>query len=195
MRKWNLALLALAVLLIPTALQAQVKIAIIDLDRALVQSARGQAAQQELVAYQATLQDAIEATQNQLLGVEQRIQTQQRVLSDEVLADLNLDRERLTRQLNRQIEDANLDMEAKQAELFSPVLNDLAGVVDEYVQAQGITLVLPPDAVVYAAAELDITDAVIALYNERQATTSSTPAPAPATPAAPEAPPAGGTGQ
>ncbi len=193
MRKWNLAPLALAFLLTPTLLQAQVKIAVIDLDRAIVQSARGQTAQQELVAYQATLQDAIEATQNQLLGVESQIQTQQRVLSDERLQELNLDRERLTRQLNRQIEDANLDMEAKQAELFSPVLTDLAGVVDEYVQAEGITLVLPPDAVVYHSAETDITDAVIALYNQRQPAASSTPAPAPATPEAPAT--EGGTGQ
>lgn len=191
MRKWNLASLALALLLTPTALAAQVKIAIIDLDRALTQSARGQAAQQELVAYQATLQDAIEATQNQLLGVESQIQTQQRVLSDERLQELNLDRERLTRQLNRQIEDANLDMDAKRSELYSPVLSEVATVVEEYVQSEGITLVLPPDAVVYAAADTDITDAVIALYNERQTASSPTPAPA-----APEAPAAGGgTGQ
>jgi outer membrane protein len=192
MRKWNLLLLA--VLLTPTALVAQVKIAILDLDRAMVESARGQAAQQELVAYQAELAAGIEATQDQLAGMQQRAQTQQRVLSEEALNALSLDMERLNRQLDRQVEDANLEMESKQAEVYNPVLTDLVAVVEEYVDREGITLVLPPDAVIYAAEETNITDAIIAMFNERQpaAATSSTPAPEPPAPAAPAE---GATGQ
>jgi outer membrane protein len=185
MRKWTFVLMAL---LTPLALQAQTKIGIMDFDRAVVESERGKVVQAELVAYQTTLAAEIEATQDQLAGAQQRQQTGQRVLNEAALQELSLTIERLTRQLNRQIEDAELEMQLKQQDLFNPVLDELATVVEEFVDAEGFTLILPPDAVIYAAEETNITQQIIDRYNASPAGAATAPATT-TPPAAPEPPP------
>lgn len=184
MRKSTIAPMALmatffAVALAPSALLAQTKIGIMDFDRGVIESERGIGVRAEIEAYQAELASQIEATQDQLAGAQQRYQTGQRVLNETALNELNLQIQRLTTQLNRQLEDADLEMQLKQQELFNPVLNELAAIVETFVQEQGYTLILPPDAVIYASPESDITSQIIERYN------ASTASAAPAAPAAP----------
>ena len=100
--------------------------------------------------------------------------------------------DRLEVQIKRKQEDAQVSYQKESAALLGPLQNEIAGALNTYAQANGITLVLDANRVpiIYAAQSLDITRAFIDDYNRKYpATPATTIAPA-TTPAAAKPSPA-----
>lgn len=96
--------------------------------------------------------------------------------------------DRLEVQIKRKQEDAQASYQKDSVALLEPLQNHIAGSLNAYAQAKGITLVLDANRVpiVYAAQTIEITRAFIDDYNRKNpgapATTTTTTVPA-ATPA------------
>lgn len=90
--------------------------------------------------------------------------------------------DRLEVQIKRKQEDAQVAYQKESVAVLNPLQNEIAGALNAYAQANGITLVLDANRVpiIYAAQSLDITRAFIDDYNRKYPATLITPAATPA---------------
>jgi outer membrane protein len=182
----NLKLILFALFLLPVSLAAQsgVKVGVVNFERAALESNDGIAASEALQAYYDGLSQTLIATETELADASTRLEQQQRALSPQALTQLQNDIARLQTQLQRDAEDAELDMTAEQAELLNPVYDKAQQVVLAYAEEQRFTLILDASAgVIYASSAADVTNEVIRRMND-DSTAGAVPLPA----APPEAP-------
>lgn len=97
--------------------------------------------------------------------------------------------DRLEVQIKRKQEDAQISFQRETAAVLDPLQNDIAGALNAYAQAKGITLVLDANRVpiIYAAQSIDITRSFIDDYNRKNPGGPATTK-APTTTAAPARP-------
>jgi outer membrane protein len=114
-------------------------------------------------------------------------------LSDSAKNDLYKNIEFKKKGLQREVEDAQADLEADQQKLLSQLGQKILAVIEKYSRDNGITMVLdvsnPQTSVLYASPSVDITKEIIDLYDKSTATGGApapAPAPKPATTSAPK---------
>jgi outer membrane protein len=182
----NLKLTLFAILLLPVAALAQstVKVGVVDFERAALESDDGIAASEGLQVYYDGLTEGLLATETELADAQTRLEQQQRALSATALTQLQNDITRLQTRLQRDAEDAELDMTAKQAEMLNPVYQKAQDTVLTYADEQRFTLILDASAgVIFASPAADVTNEVIRRMNDGAAAAALAPAaddPAPA---------------
>jgi outer membrane protein len=114
-------------------------------------------------------------------------------LSDSAKNDLYKNIEFKKKGLQREVEDAQADLEADQQKLLSQLGQKILAVIEKYSRDNGITMVLdvsnPQTSVLYASPSVDITKEIIDLYDKSTASGGApapTSAPKPATTSAPK---------
>lgn len=164
------ALIAAAAVVAAPRLEAQVgKIAVINTEQIIAQSAAGLAAEAQFTAWVTPLQQELTAMQTEITTKGQELEAQQRALSPEALRQRQQELERLDRELTRKTEDFQADFTARQQELLEPVLL----LADQALQAlsaeQNYTMVwdvatlnqYAPGALVYLSPTVDLSTEVI----------------------------------
>ena len=161
-----LLIIALALALPPAHAQSEgttLKVAIVDLNRLLVESAIGKASQQKLTTYfegkQVELQQEYQALQREGASLE----NQRSVLSADAYTQKRNTLEQKTlafRQKSEQAEREFKDMQQQETESF---LRQMAPIVDEIGKEQGYTLILrrTAPAVLFFDPAIDITSEVL----------------------------------
>jgi outer membrane protein len=185
----------LTVMLAPIAGLAQTapKVAVVDFERAVVESAEGKKAAAQFNAKFEEHRTKIEAKQKELEDMQNRLTTQQRALSEVAIADLNRDIQRGQTDLTRLNEDAQRELGTYREELLRPISDAAARILQAYATEQSFTMIFdlsnPQSNIVYASDTLDVTAELIRRIDAAlaQAARPATPA-TPATPAAPAAP-------
>jgi outer membrane protein len=196
--------LALAVTL--TAQAQQGKFAIINIQGAIISTKDGQKAAAELNNKTAPKKKELEQKQSEINALQDQLNKGQNTLSDSAKNDLYKNIESKKKSLQREMEDAQADLEADQQKLLSQLGQKILAVIERYAKDNGYTMVVDVGSqntpVIYASPSIDITKEVIELYDKSTASTSA-PAPTPttsapkpaATPAAPKPAPAKPAGQ
>jgi outer membrane protein len=200
--------LALAVTL--TAQAQQGKVAVINIQGAIISTKDGQKAAAELNAKTAPKKRELEQKQNEINGLQDQLNKGSNTLSDSAKNDIYKNIEYKKKNLQREVEDAQADLEADQQKLLQQLGQKILAVIEKYARDNGITAVLddssPQTPVLYASPSIDITKEIIELYDKNTAggsapapTTSAPKTPAapasPTSPAAPKPPPAKPAGQ
>lgn len=177
--------LVLIVMFMPLGFGQESKVAIVDFERAVVQSKEGVKGQDRFNAKTEEWNKKIEAKQKEMEDAQTRLRTQDRVLSEVARADLNRTITRVQTELTRMGEDAQMELDALRMELLRPTLEVAQQVLNAYAADKGYNVVIdisvPDGNVLFYNKANDITDDLI------KAIDSATPAaatPAPATPAA-----------
>jgi len=194
--------LALAVTL--TASAQQGKFAVINIQGALMGTKDGQKAAAELNAKTAPKKKELELKQNEINGLQDQLNKGSNTLSEAAKNDLYKNIEAKKKGLQREVEDAQADLEADQQKLLQQLGQKILAVIEKYSRDNGITMVVdvssPQTPILYASPSVDITKEIIELYDKNAAggsapapaPTTSAPAPKPATAPKPAAPkPAG----
>jgi outer membrane protein len=126
----------------------------------------------------------------------------QNTMSESAKSDLYKNIEAKKKTLQREMEDAQADLEADQNKLMQQLGQKIVAVIERYARDNGYTMVVdvgnPNSPVIYASPSVEITKEIIELYDKSTASASAPPAPAapkPATPAAPKPAPAKPPGQ
>jgi outer membrane protein len=189
--------LALAVTL--TAQAQQGKIAVINIQGAIISTKDGQKAAAELNAKTAPKKKELEQKQNDINALQDQLNKGSNTLSDSAKNDIYKNIESKKKSLQREVEDAQADLEADQNKLLQQLGQKILAVIEKYSRDNGFTLVVdvssPQTPVLYASPSIDITKEIIELYDKSTAgasspaptpTTSKPPAAAPAVPAAPK---------
>jgi outer membrane protein len=194
-------------LLAGAASQAQdkaTKMAIINIQIAIAQSNDGQKAAQEIQARFAPKQKELTAAQTEINSLQDQLKNQEKTLSDDARNKLLKSIDDKTRIFNRNGEDFQTEMQSAEQDAINEIGQKMMAVLSDYSQKNSFSVVLdvssPQTPVLYADNAINITQAIVDLYNQstapKPATTGSTApapsgaAPKPAAPAA--AAPAGG---
>src|SRR3989442_8924792 len=173
------------------------KIAVVDFERAIVQSVEGKKSSGQFNAKLQSKQADAEKRQKELEDAQRKLQTQERTLSDTAKANLQKDIERRTTELQRYNEDAQKELQSLRDELLRPIAERASAILNAMAVEQGFTLIVdvsnPQNNVVWFNPKNDITaeltkriDAELARTSEAKPAGSAAPAtPRPTTPAAP----------
>ena len=163
---------------------AQQKLAVIDMQSALVQTRDGQKAVGELRDKYSPKDAEFQKRANELQAKQAQYQKTSNTLSDTAKATAEREIETMQRNLQRDSDDTRADMDQDQQR----VLNDLGGkmmqVIQKYAADNQISMVFDvsqqPNNLLFATTAIDITRDIIALY-DKTAPASAAPALSPVT--------------
>ena len=148
---------------------APVKIAFVDVEKAVVLVDEGKARLKELQDWAKPRQDELAKLNSDVTNLQGELASKRGVASEDALAEVN--RRLVAKQ--REFEDkqrvGRRDFEQKQEGLLKDLGVRLNEVITRYADANRYTAVfiLRPNELVYLANSADITDTVVKLYNER----------------------------
>ena len=172
MRKWLFGVLAVSVfsLVADAAVAQDIRIGVINLQRALNESNAGQEAKKRFKAQLDRLQSDLERQKSQVDSLKDQLAKKALVMKGDELRNLEKDYQRKLREFERAYEDSQADLQAKDAELTRDLVKVLQSVIQDYGRRGGYTVILEQagGALLYGAAHIDVTDAIIAEFNQRR---------------------------
>jgi len=193
------AILAVAILCLESVGFAQgsaPKVAIINIQAAIAQSTDGQEAARQLQSRFGSKRTELETLQKEIADLQTQLRNQQAGLSEEARTRLMRTVDEKTRDFNRKNEDATAEFQQAEQDAINEIGRKMMGVIDEYAKQNQYSIIIdvssPQTPVLYADSSIDITPAVIELYNKARPAASGATAPS-AAPAAPAAAPAPAT--
>ena len=172
------------------------KIAVMSMQGAIVNTKEGQKAAAELESKASPKRKELETRQNEIKSLQDQLQKGQNTLSEATKIELQRNIEQKSKQLQREVDDANADFDQEQQKILQQLVAKVQVVIEKYARDNGtITLVVdvssPQAPFAYASPTIDITKEIIELYDKNSAPGAAA-APKPATPPAqkPATPPA-----
>jgi outer membrane protein len=174
------------------AAQQPTKVGIIHIQQAIISTKDGQKAAAELQQKFEPKRKELENKQNEIQALQEQLRRGANTLSEEARQKLMREIDAKTRALNRETEDAQAEFDQEQQKILQELGGRLMQVIDKYARDNGYALILdvssPQTPVLYAANSIDITQAIVELYdkNAPSAQAPATPSAKPATP--PKAP-------
>jgi outer membrane protein len=170
---------AVAVLLGSAQAHAQSKIAVVDTQRAIMETEDGLRAQATLKKVFDNKQRELDKKQEDLQKEREDIEKQRDVLSKGALAKRADKWQRDMMQLQQKFVEYNQDIQKKQGELTQPVFQKTMNIIRRLATQEGYDVVVDKKAVPYVRSDLDVTDRVITMYNSGTGGDADKAAPAP----------------
>jgi outer membrane protein len=168
------AAFAAFVSLFGTAASAQMKMAVVDVQRAVMQSEDGLRAQATLKKVFDSRQQELNKRQTDLQKQKEEIDKQKSVLSQAALQKKVDDWQKEMIELQQTFVEYNKELEKKQKELTDPIFERVLGAIKRIAGTDGYDLIVDRATVAFARGDLDLTDRVIQISNG----SSGSPAPA-----------------
>jgi outer membrane protein len=190
----KLMLLSAALVLICGAASAQTapqKFGVIDMQKALLSTKDGQKAVEDLKAKFGPKEQEFQKRQNDLQAKQDEYRRKENTLSEDAKAVLARDIDAMTKNLQRDTDDARQDVDQEQQRVLNDLGQKMMQVLTKYSAEKGLTMVFDvsgqPNNVLFAASAIDITNEIIKLYDSAPpaSSVSSTAAPAAPRPTAP----------
>jgi outer membrane protein len=145
--------------------RAEMKVAVVDVQRAVMQTEDGIRAQASLKKMFDSRQQELNKKQNELQKQREEIEKQQKVVSKEVFQKRVEEWQKAMVELQSVFVEYNKELEKKQKEITDPIFEKIMGMVKRIAQSEGFDLVVDKQAVAYMRADLDLTDRIVQAYN------------------------------
>jgi len=156
------------------------KVGVIQIQAALGATKEGQKAAAELEVKFGPRKKELDGKQSEIKEMQDKLAKGGNTLSDSAKDELTRGIDAKTKSYNRDIEDAQAELEQEQQKVLNGLGQKMMQVIDKYAQANGYSVVLDVSnqntPVLYASNTIDITKDIIDLYDKT--TFTSTPAPA-----------------
>lgn len=161
------ALVVAGVLACAGVAHAQIKMGIVDMQRALNECDAGRRAKDQVKSKFERAQNQLKNQREELDRAREDYEKRATVMREEQRRDLEKDLEGRTLDFKRKYEDFQRDLKRTDAELTSGIVEELYNIVADYGQEQQYTVILEASsgALLYGEKSLDITDEVIRLHN------------------------------
>jgi len=157
---------------------AQLRVAVVDMQRALLETNDGRRAKNQLKAQFEKLQEDLNRRQEGLKRQKEEIEKQRNVLSAAALQKRMGEYQQAFEGLSKNYLEYQQQLAQREAELTKQILVNLQGVVRQLGNSDGYTLILDQGAVVFSPSHLDLTDRVIQEYNRAHTEPAAGAAPA-----------------
>ncbi|MCS6901885.1 MAG: OmpH family outer membrane protein [Myxococcales bacterium] len=151
------------------------RIAVIDMQRAVMETEDGLRAQSTLRKYFERRQLELNFRQEELAKKKEDIEKQAKVLSKEALQRALEDWQRQLNELQIVFSEYERERVRKQNDVTAPIYSRVSGLLRKLAQREGYDLILDRQVVPYAKADLDITDQIILMYNNDEEVAATPP--------------------
>lgn len=166
------------------------KVGVINIRSAIVSTAEGKQASAELQSQFAPRQTELENMNKQINDLRQRLAACEGKCSQEEIARLTTQGQRLAQQLDRRQNEYQEDVNAAQGDVVDRIGRKMVDVLDRYARENGFTVVLDSSAqnnpILYASTQIEVTQDIVRLYDSaypvKAGAAPAKPAPKPATP-------------
>lgn len=152
-----------------TGAPAGVKIGVINVQAAMARTQEGQKAGQELDARFSPRQAELQKLQEEITALEDKLRTQERTLSDDARVQALRDLEQKRKEGTRKQQDLQDDLQDAQSAYVQQIGGKMQQIIDRYARENGLNVIFnvsPGGPVIYATAAVDITEAIIRLYDQ-----------------------------
>lgn len=158
-------LAAIVVLAAAPAAFAQMKFAVVDVQRAVMENEDGLRAQATLKKYFDRRQQELDKKQAELQKEREDLEKQQKTLSPQALEKKLAEWQRKMVELQTIFVEYNKELQQKQNELTQPIYTKVTAVLRRIATQDGYDAILEKATVPYMRNDLDLTDRVIQTYN------------------------------
>lgn len=149
-----------------TVASAQMKVAIINLQRAVLETAELTKAQKDLETKFKPRQEQIEAIQKELQQIQTQLQTMQGKLTPAAEQELTVRGQRRQRELQRLTEDLQGDVDRERQDVLGRSAKRMEEVVKKVSEAGGFDVVIDVSNAVFFKPALEITKQATEEYNK-----------------------------
>ncbi len=166
--------LSAAFMLVAPVASAQMKIAVVDVQRAVMETEDGLRATATLKKLFDRRQQELDSRQEELKRARTDIEKQAKVLSKQALDRRMADWQKSMAELQNVFMEFNKELQKEQNKMTQPILKRVLSVLRQIAAQDGYDAILERNAVPYARTDLDVTDRVIQRYNTGGAKTAPT---------------------
>jgi outer membrane protein len=156
------------------------KVGVINIRSAIGSTAEGKQAQAELQSQFAPRQNDIENMNKQINDLRQRLAACEGKCSQDEIARLTTQGQRLTQQLDRKNTELQEDSNAALGDVIDRIGRKMVDVLDRYARENGYSVVLDSSAqntpILYASTQIDVTQDIIRLYDSAYPVKAGAPA-------------------
>lgn len=158
-------IVALVLAFMAPQLYAQLRVGIVDMQRAILETNQGRRAKAQLKRLFESRQEQLNQRQEALKRMKEEIQKQSSVVRGEALQKRMEDYNKRLVDLQQDYVGYQQELAQKEAELTKQILVNLQGVVRQLGTSENFNMILDQGAVIWSPTHLDLTDRVIQLYN------------------------------
>lgn len=162
----RLSLACLSLLSLTGIASAQTKVAIVNLQKAVLDSAEIKQASAQMEAKYKPRQAEMEKLNKEIQAISQNLQSNAGKLTPQAEADLNAQGTRKQRDLQRLNEDLQQDVDRERQEILSKSSQKMVEVVKKVAEEKGVDMVVDAGTTIYFKAAMEITNDVLAAYNK-----------------------------
>lgn len=144
---------------------AQMRVAVVDTQRAVMETEDGLRAQATLKKLFDKRQRELDQKQKDLQKEREELEKNRDKLATEAMQKRAETWQREMAQVQSVFVEYNKELQQKQNELTSPIVQKAVGIIRRLATQEGYDLVLERQAATYFRTDLDLTDKVITLYN------------------------------
>jgi outer membrane protein len=159
------------------------KIAVIDMQGAILQTKEGQKASAELKTKFSPKEAEFTKRGQDLATKQDQYRKAANTMSDDAKAAADRDMQTATRNLQRDADDAKADFQTEENRLLGGIMGKMQAVLTKYANDNQITLIVDistqPNNLLFADQSANVTAAIIGLYDKGEAAGPALSAPAP----------------
>jgi outer membrane protein len=145
---------------------AQTKVGVINLQRAVLESAEIKKASSDLETKYKPRQQAVEKLQRDIQSIQQNLQSNAGKLTPQAEADLTTQGQRKQRELQRLTEDLQADVERERNDILGKSSQRMQEVVKKIAEDKGLDMVVDISNTIYFKPAMEITTEAIAAYDK-----------------------------
>jgi outer membrane protein len=159
--------LMVAVLSSVPAFAADSKVAVINIQKVLVDSEAGKKAKTKVEKRMEELKSSFKKDEEALVALQKEIEKKSSAWSEDKRKEKAREFQKKRLSLGEKQEDANLEMKKMQEQYLTPIMKKLETIVTEVAKDKGYTVVLPRNGVLYFDKADDITAATTKALNAK----------------------------
>jgi outer membrane protein len=160
----RLGLLCFALVSLSSLASAQVKVAIINVQKALIDSDELKKVSADMEAKYKPRQDELTKLQTDLTSIQAQLNSGK--LTQQAAADLQAQGTRKQRDAQRIADDLQADVDRERQDILAKAANKMTEIVKKLAEDKGYDVVIDVTQTVYFKPALDITNDALAAYNK-----------------------------
>ena len=165
-RRFLLIGAAIVLLAAASRARADIKLAYVDIQRALNECDAGKKAKGEFRTRIENLESHLQKQQNDVQALKDELEKKGMLMKDDERRNLQDEYERKLRDFQRDYEDSKHELEQRDNEVTGAIVKDLARIIRTIGERDGFTLVMEKGSILWGTPAIDITDEVIRDYNK-----------------------------
>ncbi len=161
--------LLLGAMLAAQPARADVRLAYVDVQRALNECDAGRRAKVDFQTRVQTLESKLQKEQSQVQALKDELEKKGDLMNPDQRQSLQDQYTAKARDFDRQYKDARDELQQRDNEVTGKIVHDLAQIIRSLGERNGYTMVMEKGSILWGAPGIDITDQVIRTYNATHA--------------------------